>query len=81
MSYLPFDLALKDVYNFSLSEVSLILMILITGTFFSGFYPAQILSSFKPIAIFQNRLKQSSGSSGIRRILTIIQFSISSLMS
>ena len=51
-------------------------LLIITGLV-SGSYPALYLSAFKPVHVLGKELKVSSGKSMFRRILVIIQFSIS----
>jgi putative ABC transport system permease protein len=53
--------------------------LLVIGLFFggallSGFYPAVILSSFKPVAVLKGRLIRSSGGNYLRKGLVILQF-------
>lgn len=57
-----------------------ILIIFIVGAFLSGIYPALLLSSFKPITIFQGISELKIGGLGIRRILVIFQFAVSLLL-
>ena len=52
----------------------LLLMIWICGTAFSGFYPAMVLSSFKPIAMLKGKLATSSGGILLRKSLVVVQF-------
>jgi putative ABC transport system permease protein len=58
---------------------ALIAMALFTG-FASGIYPALFLSSFQPMTIFRGPNKMIGGSSLFRKILVVIQFSISILL-
>lgn len=55
---------------------SLILSIPIIGVL-SGLYPAVFLSSFMPIKTLKGQLKSGAASSVFRRVLVIVQFSIS----
>jgi len=57
------------------SFLSLIGIVLITG-FFSGSYPAIVLSSLKPLNLLKGSFKSGSYKSNIRRILVIGQFVI-----
>jgi len=54
--------------------VALTIIVLFTG-FFSGSYPAQFLASFKTIEVLKGVYR--SGSTTFRRILVVIQFTIS----
>ncbi len=53
------------------------LMITLLAGILAGLYPAFLLSSFNPLNIFKSRSGSSSGGSGIRKILVVLQFSIS----
>jgi putative ABC transport system permease protein len=55
---------------------SLIILGLAVG-FISGSYPAFFLSSFKPISVLRGVTDRGKGSSFLRNILVVIQFSIS----
>jgi putative ABC transport system permease protein len=46
----------------------------IAGTLLSGFYPAWVLSSFKPVSVLKGKLKSSSGGTLLRKGLVIGQF-------
>src|SRR5882762_6575572 len=52
----------------------LLLMLWVCSTAFSGFYPAIVLSSFKPIAMLRGKLANSSGGIMLRKSLVVIQF-------
>ncbi|MGO4294283.1 ABC transporter permease [Chitinophaga sp. RAB17] len=60
-------------------EVILMLIAIIIGTtFLAGFYPAVVLSGFKPIAAIRNKVNvKSSGANMLRRVLVVLQFTIS----
>lgn len=51
-----------------------LVLIIITGVFVSGFYPAFVLSSFKPIAVLKGKLSTSKNGIRFRKILVIGQF-------
>lgn len=46
----------------------------------SGSYPAFVISRFKPINALKSRFTAGTGAAGFRRVLVIIQFSISSIL-
>ncbi|WP_336517742.1 ABC transporter permease [Pollutibacter soli] len=54
--------------------------LIVTGMLLSGFYPAFVLSSFKPIQVLKGQF--SSGSKGIllRKVLVISQFCITAIL-
>lgn len=47
------------------------------GTLLSGFYPALVLSSFKPVVILKGKLKNSIKGIILRKTLVVIQFTAS----
>jgi putative ABC transport system permease protein len=49
----------------------------LAGTFFSGFYPALVLSSFKPIAVLKGRLAKTGHGALLRQSLVVFQFAAS----
>jgi len=49
----------------------------LVGSFFSGFYPAIVLSSFKPVAVMKGKLTASSGGIILRKVMVVFQFSAS----
>lgn len=53
-----------------------LLITLITGIF-SGIYPAFYLSSFHPISMLKDNYSSTGGSSNIRKVIVLIQFTIS----
>lgn len=52
-------------------------IIFIGGTFLSGFYPAFVLSSYKPIEVLKGRLAKTSHGTFLRQSLVIFQFASS----
>ena len=53
----------------------LIVMIL-TGVFISGFYPALVLSSFKPVLLLKGKYAASKKGIELRKVLVIGQFGV-----
>ena len=71
------------VVHFSLSSLFtsqlgwLFVGFLLAGIFFSGLYPALVLSGFKPVAVLKGKLKTSPGGLTLRKGLVTFQFSLS----
>jgi putative ABC transport system permease protein len=59
-------------YNISAALISLI----IGGVFISGFYPAFVLSSFKPILVLKGKFIASNKGAILRKVLVIGQFAV-----
>lgn len=82
---LPFfnSLTGKQITTDSLMQTSILLMllglVLFTGIA-SGSYPALILSSLKPAQVLKGHLNLGSSGSMFRKILVVIQFSISIIL-
>ena len=55
-------------------------LIIITGSFLSGLYPALMLSSFNPISLFQGLKKGKQAKVDLRKTMVIIQFAASIIM-
>jgi len=49
----------------------------LVGSFFSGFYPAIVLSSFKPVEVMKGKLAASSGGIILRKVMVVFQFAAS----
>jgi putative ABC transport system permease protein len=56
--------------------VTLLIGAIIIGIFVSGFYPAFVLSSFKPILVLKGKYVTSAKGIGLRKVLVISQFAI-----
>ncbi|HLG40501.1 MAG TPA: ABC transporter permease, partial [Chitinophagaceae bacterium] len=54
-----------------------LVLLWIAGTFLSGFYPALVLSSFKPITVLTGKLKYSNQGNLLRKGLVVVQFAAS----
>jgi putative ABC transport system permease protein len=59
-------------------ETGLVFALMIfLGPIISGIYPALVISSFKPIAIFRGKFSGASGGAFIRKALVVFQFAVS----
>jgi putative ABC transport system permease protein len=56
------------------------LAFLIAGAFFSGLYPAFVLSSFKPVLVLKGKWKSSEKGLVLRKSLVVFQFALSILL-
>jgi putative ABC transport system permease protein len=72
--HIPFNYLMKK--EFWLLVVTLFLL----GALLSGFYPAIVLSSFKPVAVLKGKLMRSSSGNYLRKGLVVFQFVASVLL-
>ncbi len=54
--------------------ILLLFVLWVGGTFLSGFYPALVLSSFKPVLVLKGKLKHNSRGILLRKGLVVMQF-------
>jgi putative ABC transport system permease protein len=69
--YLSLTLLIKP--GFWLAVICLFLL----GSFFSGFYPAMVLSNFKPVEVMKGKLSASPRGIMLRKIMVVFQFAAS----
>src|SRR5205814_8806847 len=67
-------LFLKGLNGYSISTA--LITLILAGIFVSGFYPAFVLSSFKPILVLKGKFTSSGKGSILRKALVIGQFAI-----
>lgn len=53
---------------------TLVTGLFVIGAMLSGFYPAVILSSFRPVAVLKGKVMRSSGGNLLRQALVVFQF-------
>ncbi|WP_436515500.1 ABC transporter permease [Ekhidna sp. To15] len=73
----------KEVLDSVLNQLPFLLSILafvFIGTFASGFYPALVLSNFKPISILKGNFQNSKKGIALRKGLVITQFAASLIL-
>jgi len=73
------QLSLSYLFEKGLNGYSIILSLiafLVAGIFISGFYPAFVLSSFKPILVLKGKYTRSSRGVLLRKVLVIGQFAV-----
>ena len=72
--YTPKGLDLKLIYNPVVLGAIVILLLLVTVL--SGFYPALVLSHFKPVSVLKDQVFEEKGKDSFRKSLTVFQFVI-----
>src|SRR5258706_941584 len=72
--HIPLDFILKmDFWR-------LVVILFLAGALLSGFYPAIILSSFKPISVLKGKVMASAGGNYLRKGLVAFQFAASVML-
>ena len=64
----------KGLSGFNISAV--LITVIIAGIFISGFYPAFVLSSFKPILVLKGKYTTSGKGIALRKVLVVAQFAV-----
>jgi putative ABC transport system permease protein len=67
-------LSLTGSYFYQSWFLVVLLLLWIAGSLLSGFYPALVLSSFKPILVLKGKLQTNRGGIALRKGLVITQF-------
>lgn len=77
------QLSLAYLFNNGLSGFNVIVLLLVimgAGIFISGFYPAFVLSSFKPVLVLKGKFTASSKGINLRKALVVGQFAITVIL-
>lgn len=73
------ELSLSYLFQKGLSGYSItagFIALIVAGIFVSGFYPAFVLSSFRPILVLKGKYTTSNKGIALRRVLVVAQFAI-----
>lgn len=72
------DLSLGSIFQFTDSlKITFFIVTLLVGLFLSGFYPALLLSSYKPVIVLKGKFLHSNQGQFLRRSLVVFQFMLS----
>jgi putative ABC transport system permease protein len=71
---------LRQYSLFGINMIVLLTALLIGGIFISGFYPAFVLSSFKPILVLKGKFTTSARGINLRKTLVTGQFAITVML-
>ncbi|WP_373519918.1 ABC transporter permease [Pricia sp.] len=75
--FMPPDIGM-ELFKSPLLVIGAILLVIII-TLLSGFYPALVLSQFKPVSVLKNQILPGSDKGSLRKYLTIFQFVIAQI--
>ncbi len=75
--FMPHGLGIDILTNAPI--LILFVILLLTITLLSGFYPAMVLSHFKPVSVLKNQVVSGNDKSSIRKYLTVFQFVIAQI--
>ncbi|MEJ0028871.1 MAG: FtsX-like permease family protein [Bacteroidota bacterium] len=62
------------------TSMLMILLVLLTGAFLSGLYPAFVLSGFNPVSSLKGKLINSRSGISLRKALVVFQYTISTVL-
>ncbi|GAA0730171.1 ABC transporter permease [Aquimarina litoralis] len=74
------NIEISNTFFFNGSFIVTLISLLVFAVFFSGIYPAIVLSSSNPIKSFKNKLEKNTGSATVRKVFTTLQFTIAVLL-
>jgi putative ABC transport system permease protein len=57
-----------------------LIMVLVTGIFLSGYYPAFVLSSYNPVTVLKGKLTGSGKGVSLRKFLVVGQFAVTTVL-
>ena len=80
---LKLNLSLSYLFTKGMSGYTIpaaLITLMLVGIFISGFYPAFILSSFRPITVLKGKLSSSKKGAFLRKSLVVAQFSITIML-
>jgi putative ABC transport system permease protein len=72
--------SLPSVLNLPRAYIEYFLILLATGTFLSGIYPALVLSRYQPVAVLKGIFKNAAGGQWLRKGLIVGQFAASIML-
>ncbi len=67
---------LDNIWN-HLPFIQNLAIFILLGTFLAGFYPALVLSGFRPIQVLKGKFRNSKGGVNLRKGLVVVQFAAS----
>ncbi len=56
------------------ATIAMMIAVMVTGIFLSGFYPAFVLSSYQPVTVLKGKFQRSASGSVLRKGLVVFQF-------
>jgi len=75
------SLSLLTIFtSLTIRDFLLLALILFTGAFLSGFYPAFVLSSYQPVTVLKGKFTRSAKGNFLRKGLVVFQFTSSAAL-
>jgi putative ABC transport system permease protein len=71
------ELSLESTLLYSVEVILGLAILVLCGTLVTGFYPAMVLTSFKPVSVLKGKLGSKGRKFGFRQVLVICQFTAS----